>query len=78
MFEDLYNYCTQLIWVTFRRHDFDQIQIEVGNMLRSPVYNPALRTKQSELQENECNVRHYRPGRIAITLQISAYPDDVM
>lgn len=45
MFEDLYLFCTYVVWVTFRRKEFERVKIEVGNMLRSEVFNPALQQK---------------------------------
>lgn len=45
MYEDLYLFCTYVVWITFRRKEFDLVKIEVGNMLRSEVFNPALKQK---------------------------------
>ncbi|XP_039249370.2 uncharacterized protein LOC120327054 isoform X1 [Styela clava] len=45
MFEDLYLFCTYVVWITFRRKELERVKIEVGNMLRSEVFNPALQQK---------------------------------
>ncbi|KAI8482663.1 hypothetical protein Bbelb_396410 [Branchiostoma belcheri] len=47
MYEALYNVCTYVTWVTFRRRDFELIQKETGRMLRSDVFNPSLRPKST-------------------------------
>ena len=43
MYEDLYTFCTNLVYVTFKRRDYHQIYEEMGDMLRSPTFNPAQR-----------------------------------
>jgi len=43
MFEDLYLFCTILVHITFRRREYNHILAEVGDMLRSPTYNPSQR-----------------------------------
>lgn len=45
MYEDLYLYCTFVVWITFRRKELERVKIEMGNMLRSEVFNPALKQK---------------------------------
>ncbi|MGH0166326.1 UNVERIFIED_CONTAM: hypothetical protein FKN15_070244 [Acipenser sinensis] len=39
----LYNFCAYVAWVTFRRKDLKGIQEEVGRLLRSDTFNPAIR-----------------------------------
>lgn len=51
MFENLYAFCTFVVWIAFRRRDFDRIQSEVGNMLRSPAFNPATRPKFGDMAQ---------------------------
>ncbi|XP_074852463.1 protein phosphatase 1 regulatory subunit 36 isoform X2 [Carettochelys insculpta] len=46
-FECFYNFCTYVAWVVFRRKHFQEIQEEVGRLLRSDMFNPALREKKS-------------------------------
>nr|XP_023960927.2 protein phosphatase 1 regulatory subunit 36 isoform X3 [Chrysemys picta bellii] len=46
-FECFYNFCTYVAWVVFRRKHFQEIQEEVGRLLRSDIFNPALREKNS-------------------------------
>jgi len=48
MFETLYSFCTFVVWVTFKRQDFEIIRQEVNRMLRSDTFNPSLRPKHSE------------------------------
>ena len=43
MFEDLYLFCAILVHITFRRREYSRILAEVGDMLRSPTYNPSQR-----------------------------------
>ncbi|XP_002126905.2 protein phosphatase 1 regulatory subunit 36 [Ciona intestinalis] len=43
MFEDMYTFCTLLIWVTYRRKEYVRVHQEMGDMLRSAVFNPANR-----------------------------------
>lgn len=45
MYEDFYLFCTYVVWITFNRKNLDRVKIEVGNMLRSSVFNPALQHK---------------------------------
>ncbi|XP_069590137.1 protein phosphatase 1 regulatory subunit 36 [Ranitomeya imitator] len=42
-FECLYSYCIQVVWVVFRRKKLEAIQEEVGRILRTEHFNPALR-----------------------------------
>uniref|UniRef100_A0A8C8R8F2 Protein phosphatase 1 regulatory subunit 36 n=1 Tax=Pelusios castaneus TaxID=367368 RepID=A0A8C8R8F2_9SAUR len=46
-FECFYYFCTYVAWVVFRRKHFHEIQEEVGRLLRSDIFNPALRGKDS-------------------------------
>ncbi|XP_073205980.1 protein phosphatase 1 regulatory subunit 36 isoform X3 [Lepidochelys kempii] len=53
-FECFYNFCTYVAWVVFRRKYFQEIQEEVGRLLRSDIFNPALREKNSpDLQKTD-------------------------
>ncbi|KAM4013372.1 protein phosphatase 1 regulatory subunit 36 [Anomaloglossus baeobatrachus] len=44
-FECLYSFCIQVGWVVFRRKKLEAIQEEVGRILRTDNFNPALRVK---------------------------------
>uniref|UniRef100_A0A8C6ISU8 Uncharacterized protein n=1 Tax=Melopsittacus undulatus TaxID=13146 RepID=A0A8C6ISU8_MELUD len=51
-FEGLYNFSSYVIWLVFRRKHFQVIREEIGRLLFSDVFNPALRGKKNiELQE---------------------------
>ncbi|XP_067411036.1 protein phosphatase 1 regulatory subunit 36 isoform X3 [Emydura macquarii macquarii] len=53
-FECFYNFCTYVAWVVFRRKHFQEIQEEVGRLLRSDIFNSALREKNSpDLQKTD-------------------------
>ncbi|XP_075782527.1 protein phosphatase 1 regulatory subunit 36 isoform X4 [Pelodiscus sinensis] len=52
-FECFYNFCTYVAWVVFRRKNFQEIQEEVGRLLRSDIFNPALREKSSSMQKTD-------------------------
>lgn len=45
IFETFYNFCTFVVWITFRRKEFEGIKKEIGRMLRSDTFNPAIRIK---------------------------------
>ncbi|CAG5128351.1 unnamed protein product, partial [Candidula unifasciata] len=45
LFETFYQFCTYFVWITFYRKQFVQIQQEVGRLLRSDTFNPALRAQ---------------------------------
>uniref|UniRef100_A0A8C5QQ61 Protein phosphatase 1 regulatory subunit 36 n=1 Tax=Leptobrachium leishanense TaxID=445787 RepID=A0A8C5QQ61_9ANUR len=44
-YECLYSFCIHVAWVVFRRKELSLIQTEVGRILRSNTFNPALRVK---------------------------------
>uniref|UniRef100_A0AAZ3QP00 Protein phosphatase 1 regulatory subunit 36 n=1 Tax=Oncorhynchus tshawytscha TaxID=74940 RepID=A0AAZ3QP00_ONCTS len=45
LYECLYSFFCYVAWVTFSRKDLRGIQEEVGRLLRSDTFNPALRTR---------------------------------
>merc|ERR1712108_62554 len=45
MFETFYSFCTFVVWITFRRKEFECIKKEIGRTLRSDTFNPAIRVK---------------------------------
>ncbi|XP_040268677.1 protein phosphatase 1 regulatory subunit 36 [Bufo bufo] len=51
-FECLYSFCIQVAWVVFRRKKLEAIQEEVGRMLRTNNFNPALRLKDTTPSRN--------------------------
>ncbi|KAM4690494.1 protein phosphatase 1 regulatory subunit 36 [Rhinophrynus dorsalis] len=46
-YECLYRFCIYVAWVVFRRKDLSVIEAEVGRLLRSDTFNPALRPKDA-------------------------------
>ncbi|CAL1527793.1 unnamed protein product [Lymnaea stagnalis] len=53
MFETFYKYCTFVVWITFRRKEFDSVKKEIGRILRSDTFNPAIRVKYSAEEPKE-------------------------
>ncbi|KAG8561219.1 hypothetical protein GDO81_015290 [Engystomops pustulosus] len=51
-FECLYSFCIQVAWVVFRRKKLEAIQEEVGRILRTNNFNPALRLKDTMPSRN--------------------------
>ncbi|XP_010872130.2 protein phosphatase 1 regulatory subunit 36 isoform X2 [Esox lucius] len=45
LYECMYSFFCYVAWVTFSRNDLRGIQEEVGRLLRSDTFNPALRTR---------------------------------
>jgi len=39
-FENLYTYCSFIVWITFKRTHFELIQEELGRLFRSSTFNP--------------------------------------
>ncbi|NXQ83260.1 PPR36 phosphatase, partial [Nyctibius grandis] len=51
-FEGFYNFCSDVAWLVFRRKHFQVIREEIGRLLCSEVFNPALRdTNNADLQK---------------------------
>ncbi|MBN3275169.1 PPR36 phosphatase, partial [Polyodon spathula] len=53
MWKCLYNFCAYVVWVTFRRKDLKGIQEEVGRLLRSDTFNPAIRVRQASEEQSK-------------------------
>ncbi|XP_055878321.1 protein phosphatase 1 regulatory subunit 36-like [Biomphalaria glabrata] len=53
LYETFYRFCTFLVWITFRRRDYDAIEKEIGRILRSNTFNPAIRVKYSAAEPKE-------------------------
>lgn len=70
MFEDLYLFCTYVIWVTFRRKEWERVKVEVGNMLRSKAFNPALQQKHYQPTESD-DSRSNTHGSISVSVSSS-------
>ena len=45
LYENLYNFVANVTWITFRRPSLDVIEKELGRLLRSDTFNPAIRPK---------------------------------
>ncbi|XP_040188129.1 protein phosphatase 1 regulatory subunit 36 isoform X2 [Rana temporaria] len=61
-YESLYNYTIKVAWVVFRRRELNLIQEEVGRLLRSNTFNPALR-KQDAPSEPSKNLSGRRTSK---------------
>ncbi|KFV60111.1 Protein phosphatase 1 regulatory subunit 36, partial [Tyto alba] len=46
-FESFYNFCSYVSWLVFRRKHFQVIREEIGRLLCSDVFNPALRDRNN-------------------------------
>ncbi|GCC41786.1 hypothetical protein chiPu_0025671, partial [Chiloscyllium punctatum] len=44
----LYSFCAYVTWVTFGRKNLDVIELELGRLLRSEIFNPAQNLKKEE------------------------------
>ncbi|KAF7251873.1 Protein phosphatase 1 regulatory subunit 36 [Varanus komodoensis] len=55
-FECLYNFASYVAFVTFKQKNLKEIQREVGRMLRSNIFNPALREKTKPTEEMKTDV----------------------
>ncbi|XP_022095652.1 protein phosphatase 1 regulatory subunit 36-like [Acanthaster planci] len=53
IYETLYRFCVHLVWIVFRRKEYEVINKEMGRMLRSDVFNPALRIKNIPEDEED-------------------------
>ncbi|XP_038075434.1 protein phosphatase 1 regulatory subunit 36-like isoform X2 [Patiria miniata] len=53
LYETLYRFCVHLVWIVFRRKEYELINKEMGRMLRSDVFNPALRIKNIPEDEED-------------------------
>ncbi|XP_059145667.1 protein phosphatase 1 regulatory subunit 36-like [Physella acuta] len=53
LFETFYTYCTFVVWINFRRKEFDAVKKEIGRILRSNTFNPAIRIKYSPEEPKE-------------------------
>lgn len=47
MYETLYRFCTFVVWIAFKRKEYEVVRKEVGRMLRSDTFNPAIRVKNA-------------------------------
>ncbi|XP_028396008.1 protein phosphatase 1 regulatory subunit 36-like isoform X2 [Dendronephthya gigantea] len=48
LYENLYNFVANVTWITFRHPNLDVIEKELGRLLRSDTFNPAIRPKHPE------------------------------
>ncbi|BFZ11491.1 hypothetical protein BsWGS_14530 [Bradybaena similaris] len=56
LFETFYHFCTVFVWITFYRTELDRIRHEVGRLLRSDTFNPALRVKAKPADAREADL----------------------
>ncbi|PAA76667.1 hypothetical protein BOX15_Mlig020145g1 [Macrostomum lignano] len=52
MFETLYSFCSYVVWLTFKRREFDKIEKEMGRIFWSDTFNLAMREKNYQTDEN--------------------------
>ncbi|XP_048450060.1 protein phosphatase 1 regulatory subunit 36 [Rhincodon typus] len=48
LYECFYSFCAYVTWVTFGRKSLDVIELELGRLLRSEIFNPAQNVKKEE------------------------------
>lgn len=53
IYESLYRFCVHFVWIVFSRKEHELISKEVGRLLRSDVFNPALRVKHAPADDVE-------------------------
>ncbi|XP_064623437.1 protein phosphatase 1 regulatory subunit 36-like isoform X2 [Lineus longissimus] len=47
MYETIYSFCSFVVWISFKRKEYETIRKEVGRILRSDTFNPAIRVKNA-------------------------------
>lgn len=57
VYETMYTHCCFVVWITFRRKTFDVIKKEMGTILRSDTFNPAIRVKNAPVNGMDRTVR---------------------
>jgi hypothetical protein len=45
IYETFYPYCTFLIWITYKRRDYELVRREIGRLLRSDAFNSKLKVE---------------------------------
>jgi protein phosphatase 1 regulatory subunit 36 len=53
MYETMYSFLTFLVWICFKRKEFEVVKKEIGRILRSDTFNPALRVKMAPAETHE-------------------------
>ncbi|XP_073465621.1 protein phosphatase 1 regulatory subunit 36 isoform X1 [Aquarana catesbeiana] len=78
-YESLYNYSIKVAWVVFCRRELNLIQEEVGRLLRSNTFNPALRKQDapSEPSKNQSGKRTSKKTAMKILTKRPAIHDIV-
>ncbi|XP_070181319.1 protein phosphatase 1 regulatory subunit 36-like isoform X2 [Littorina saxatilis] len=61
IFETFYNFCTFVVWITYRRKEFEVIKKEIGRMLRSNTFNPAIRVKYAPDEPKDTDQKDKKP-----------------
>jgi len=51
MYETVYHFCTFVVWITFRRREYETVNKELSRILRSDTFNPAIRIKNAPEQD---------------------------
>ncbi|ELT90431.1 hypothetical protein CAPTEDRAFT_35346, partial [Capitella teleta] len=58
MYETMYSFLTFLVWISFKRKEFEVVKKEIGRILRTDTFNPAIRVKMAPSnetpEETEC------------------------
>lgn len=47
MFETLYSFCAYFVWIAFKKREYENVRKEIGRLLRSDTFNPAIRVKNA-------------------------------
>ncbi|XP_072895550.1 protein phosphatase 1 regulatory subunit 36 [Hemitrygon akajei] len=71
LYECLYAYSIYVTWVTFGRKNMDLIRDEIGQLLRSDIFNPAPKVKDEEMQREHRGFPSKRPPISSIVTQRS-------
>ncbi|KAL4237778.1 hypothetical protein ACF0H5_002490 [Mactra antiquata] len=74
MFETLYSYCTFVVWIAFRRKDFEAVKKEVGRMLRSDTFNPAIRVKNAPEEKDPDKKEEKTDGKKEVKIEKKITP----
>ncbi|XP_072423945.1 protein phosphatase 1 regulatory subunit 36 isoform X3 [Chiloscyllium punctatum] len=68
LYECLYSFCAYVTWVTFGRKNLDVIELELGRLLRSEIFNPAQNLKKEEPKGSQESPRRLQTRRPPINM----------
>ena len=51
MYETMYSFLTFMVWIAFKRKEYEIVKKEIGRILRSDTFNPAIRVKMAPSPE---------------------------